>query len=1440
MPMTPEAKSKLSKVVRGTQNANSGGLRKTLIDELKSKTTSVYRLNIKGIKNSDLDETNEAKRRRLQEWLDEQVRCETGENKRTSEDFLKQAVKQAAYTLLNRIVILKLMEGMGLRSYKVLTGGWNSPGYKDYRSLGPALVRDKVDRSEGYGFLLQLIFEELATDLPGLFGSGGVADLIPIPESLLKTVVEAFDDPELESCWSDDMTLGWVYQYWNDPEREAIDAKLNAGGKVEPHEIASKTQMFTERYMVDWLLQNSLGPMWLAMCRKHGWTPDCESEGTLAALEERRVEWRAKREERQAAVAAQGLKQAEDSDYTFNEDELPGVSLTELMPLETDAERRWAYYVPQPIPDDAIEHAPESVRELKILDPAVGSGHFLVVAFDLLVALYKEEASHRGESHGDEWTDAAIVERILEHNLHGIDLDPRAVQIAAAALWLKAQKTCQIAQPTQINLVASNLGIASLSDEDPALVELRRVVQEETGIPASLTNGIVEALRGAEHLGSLLKIDDAISNAIQEFEESLGFKDKVDRVLFGDDGTMLIQSGGIDRAASARGILAAMEHFLDRHTSADELGLRLHGRQLASGVRFLRMVREDVFDVVVGNPPYQGTSKMENKDYVDAEYKLGKADLFAAFLLRGLQLVRPYGVSAMLTMRKWMFIKQYLKLREHLMNNFDLRALGDFSVGAFDEVPNDVLSVVVSVFRKIAPCKDNAVALQPTPPHDASYDRQRTRRKRAATLCHTGCNEFASKALESVPEWPVIYWWTSEFLHQYAAAPKVGEVFPARSGAQTSDDVRFLRLPFEVRDQAWEECESNSELTWAPYIPGAAGLEWVEPLVKVIRWYRSGIEVKVFNEKLYKSHSRTVKNEDSYFVKGVAFSTIGSHFSARIHRYASVFGSMGASVFAPDSRKALCTLNSSIIGEIIQSLNPGMHFTSGDVNRLPIWVPQDSDAVTSEIETAFGVSESHRETSVEFICPGPSPWRAAQLWAQRAVDRRQGEPLVDYVAEFDPEPATDHISYAVGVALGRFGGNGEGIIDPQTHDLDSALPHGILFLDGTLTDGDLRDSLGHEAANVIHSNWELYGPSIASNVGIRKWLRTKFFRDVHKTMYENRPIHWPLSSAKKTFVAWVNIHRWNERTLTNLLALLNSALRRIDGELTDLRAVRDSNDKDAARRANEGYDDLRAWQQELEEFISNVQQCAEKGPLSPEVAPGNKQCPPRECDAPYDPTLDDGVMINSAALWPLLNPMWKDPKKWWEQLASANPRGNKDYDWSQLAMKYWPERVDGKCKKDPSLAVAHRCFWKYHPAKAWKWELRLQDEIDSDFRIEEASCRGDGGDREHRADYLNAEPAAALVTVEKELTRRRGKKDNIRIIDQMTLLEPGLWSAMPEKCWDIETMFIKKQKAPFRLLAPDEAESRAALLEEKPALRKQRNELLNKVSPVDMFAGEEV
>ena len=99
-----------------------------------------------------------------------------------------------------------------------MKGGWNSKGFREFRDFAPGL-RD--DDTEGYARLLPAVFDELAGELPGLFGDVGTTRLFPIPAATLRAVVESLDDPELASAWTDDTTLGWVYQYWNDPEREA-------------------------------------------------------------------------------------------------------------------------------------------------------------------------------------------------------------------------------------------------------------------------------------------------------------------------------------------------------------------------------------------------------------------------------------------------------------------------------------------------------------------------------------------------------------------------------------------------------------------------------------------------------------------------------------------------------------------------------------------------------------------------------------------------------------------------------------------------------------------------------------------------------------------------------------------------------------------------------------------------------------------------------------------------------------------------------------------------------------------------------------------------------------------------------------------------------------------------------------------------------------------
>ncbi|WP_082159408.1 BREX-6 system adenine-specific DNA-methyltransferase PglX [Micromonospora sp. HK10] len=1411
--MTSDAKRALSATIRS--------LRARLLDDLHAATETAYRLSVH-TRDAGLDDAARARRGRLEAWVAEQLRAQGAAKPRggrSAEDFRREAEKQAAYTLLNRLVMLRLMEAPGpsgqpLRAPAVVTGGWESRAYKDLRQLAPGLVRG--DETEGYAFLLHLAFEDLATELPGLYGPAGVADLVPVPAATLRHVVDALNAEVLESCWTDDMTVGWVYQYWNDPEREALDDKLNGGGKVEPHEIASKTQMFTERYMVDWLLQNCLGPMWLAICQKHGWTPEVQADGTLDRLEERRAEWRAKRASRE-------------------------VALTDLMPLHTDVERRWAYYVPQPIPEDAVAQALETVRELKLLDPAVGSGHFLVVALDLLVALYREEARHRGEAGGERWSDRAIVERILSHNLHGIDLDPRAVQIAAAALWLKARQVAPDARPERLNLVASNLRLASLADDDPALVELRREVERETGIPDGLTDTLIHALRGADHLGSLLKVDTAVDEALERHEAVLGrakpeqgdlfagFKPQPERVPIGRD------------EAKAT-LLDRLEGFLAKHTGGDDLGLRLRGEQLAAGVRFVRLVREGVYDLVVANPPYQGSQKLQDSSYIDTRYPLSRYDLYSVFIDRALQLCKAGGLTAMVAMRSWLFLSQWEQLRRKILQQNALRVVGDVDRGAFGEISGGVVSV--ALWTAMKGCSARGAGFQ-TGLRVGSGAGSFPEAKRAALIAHANRHDFDSDRLAGIAGHPLVYWWSDEFLDAYLVAPKLKDVGQVRLGMSTSNNARYVRCPWEVKTELtsrWDEPPAaNLPTGWVPTIMGAKGLGWFEPLRNVVQWEQLGLEMKVDQEVKYGSSSRRIQSQDKYFSAGIAFTMLGERFRARLHRYRGIFGDKGSSVFPEALDEVVCAMNRTLAAAVVEDLTSTLSFTVGDVAQLPIAPVENARAVLEVVDKAFSSHEYHREPAVEFRRPGPSPWRHAQDWAQAAVDRPEGTPLPDYVEQLDREPPADHLSFALGVALGRFDPEGKGVLDPTTADVSQTLPLGILFLDGTLDAEDRRDSLGHPAAAPLHAAWTEYSPAIGTKRGLRDWLALDFFKDVHKGMYENRPIHWPLSSSGKTFVAWLNIHRMNEQTLRVLLAdHLVPTLARLDGELNDLRAARAGVDKKAARAAEKQYDRVLKAVDELQAFIADVEQCADRGaPLT------DNKCPPREQDARYVLDLDDGVMINSAALWPLLEPQWKDPKKWWKELATAS--GRKDYDWAHLAMRYWPTRVDQKCRQDPSLGVAHGCFWRYHPERAWAWELRLQDEIGRDFRIEEPPYRpggrdlGDTGDAPHRDAFLRDQPESALAAIEKEAVRRMGRGKSRRLVPEMRILEMGLWSAHAEALWDMELRLAEKQGAELRILAPDETEARAAFAARYPEkVRERQGFLANLVPPAELFDDEDV
>ncbi|ESA32468.1 n6-adenine-specific dna methylase [Leptolyngbya sp. Heron Island J] len=1352
MTLTPDAKNKLSQTVRnlrGTKGDPYGGL---LLKGLREAAESTYRLSIGSVNKAGLWEAEREKRLRLEDWLKEQVRADVAskmikdkpeEKAASRERHLLEAIQLAGATLLNRLVVIKQLEAQGLMKPMVVTDGWQSAGYREFREFAPDLCKDDT---EGYGLLLQLVYDELALELPGLFGKVGLTELFPVPAQTLRAVVEALNVAELESAWTDDTTLGWVYQYWNDPQREAIDDRLdNEKGikaKVAPHEIASKTQMFTERYMVEWLLQNSLGQQWLAICHRNKWKPEVFADGTIQRLEARRKDWRAKRE-------------AEE------------VALDVLMPIESAQEERWKYWVLQ----DGLDPKgiPGSIRDIKIFDPACGSGHFLVIAFDLLVAFYQEEARHRGEG----WEEKEIVEAILENNLYGLDLDPRAVQIAAASLYLKGKAVCREAQPRVLNLVASNLNLAALPENDPARQELRQAVEESTGIPAKLTDEIVEALSGADAWGSLLRVDDAVNKAIGGYEKSLEKPVQLETDSIGqvvEEKETNKSLSGI-KAKDIRGfLLAKLETFLSRCTRSDDLGLRLKGEQLAAGVRFLRIVREGCYDLVVGNPPYQGASKMADDSYLKNHYKRGSADLFAAFLERSLQLVKHDGISSMITMRNWMFIKQYKDLREWFVDKYDIRTLGDVSWGAFSAMKDN--PVTMSVIKK-APVSGRSFAIAPTDPQERVRSAEEIRKKVAGLLCGEKRFEFETSRFDVIKEKPLIYWWNEAFLKQYAEAPKLEDEADVKQGMATADNTRFLRKPWEIKKISFLrrcslESPGHEDITglWMPYIKGASGKKWFEPLSEIILYQSNMLQIHLM-EQGGKKISTAGKNENYYFQYGVAFTSTGNSFTARCHRFRSVFDVKGQSTFPKEPLQAVCLMNSQTAQDILSALNPSISFQVGDAKRLPLFPIESADKIFAQLDTAFTEHEAARETSVEFQHPGPSCWTYAQAWAQQAVDRPAGKPLPLWDPTYEESPATAWISYAVGKALGRFPLSSTAVWAPL--DLRSqppralsgveGLPHGILYLsDYSGNNPDGPDSLNHPASKPIHDAWANHGSKISNNNPLHHWLREKFFQDIHLPMYstktEKRPIYFPLSSKNKTFVALISIHRWADDTLQTLLAdYLTQDKRTLEGELADLATAKTQGDVKTQAQAEDRAATLQAMLNELDKFIALVRQCAETGP-----PPAKDTDPKPKVTARYTMDLDDGVMINSAALWPLLDPQWKKPKTWWSELCNA--QGKKDYDWSHLAARYFPERVDKKCQDDPSLAVAHGCFWKYHATKAYEWELRLQDEIAPDFTIDETDSD------QHRQQFETDNPKEVQKLKDKEDKRReknRKKQLNLQI-----------------------------------------------------------------------------
>ena len=524
-------------------------------------------------------------------------------------------LREMAFQTLNRFVALKMFEAREL-AQECVSKGEDSSGFKEFCALAPGLV---LLPDAGYRLYIESIFDEMSQEVGALFDRGDVASLLWPRRPALQALLQIVNAPELESVWEQDETIGWVYQYFNgDDERTRMRAESQA--PRSSRELAVRNQFFTPRYVVQFLTDNTLGRTWVEMM---------QSESSLVHLD----------------------------------------------------------FIVQP--EEGFEERPlKDPRALRILDPACGSGHFLLYAFDLLLTIYQEawqtgtrawsESGHtlREDFLTEEKLHRAIPGLILEHNLHGVDIDPRAAQIASLALWMRAQRAFQesgISRVERPSIRRTRVVVAEPMPGDTTLVE-EFAGGLQPPVLGELLRVMISKMELAGELGSLLKIEEHLSESVTaarkqyaalEQELSKGYLPGFEPVQAQGE----LDFSGIDderffEHAEAK-IVDALQSFAASATGSKGVRRRLFAEDAAQGVAFIELMRKH-FDVVLMNPPF-GAGSLAAKKELASSYPRTKNDVYAAFVERGIELLEPGGMLGAITSRTGFFLSSFQQWREEIL-----------------------------------------------------------------------------------------------------------------------------------------------------------------------------------------------------------------------------------------------------------------------------------------------------------------------------------------------------------------------------------------------------------------------------------------------------------------------------------------------------------------------------------------------------------------------------------------------------------------------------------------------------------------------------------------------------------------------------------------------------------------------------------------------------
>ncbi len=545
---------------------------------------------------------------------------------------LDRIVREQAFTVLNRLAALRMAEARGLLVESV-GNSFQAKGFQLYARLAGTGLGET---GEAYRTYLFSVFDALSQDLPGLFDRYSPQGRLFPREAALLQVLNLINDAEIAPLWSEDETIGWIYQYFNSKEerkamRDASQAPRNS------RELAVRNQFFTPRYVVEFLVDNTLGRLWF------------NATGGATCLRDRCQYLLVKPDE--APLAATKLRDP---------------------------------------------------RTLKLLDPACGSMHFGLYAFDLFAEIYREawaweqengpgsldastqphaELKPLSQTYEDESAFLRDVPRlIIEHNVYGVDIDPRAAQIASLALWLRAQRAWHDAGVKAKDRPLVGRGHVVAAVAPPAERELRQQFAANLDTrDAELFEKTLELLKGLPELGVLLQVERELPNLIEK--------------VYGKNTDLFADGRNAKTWAQIEsGLRSALTDFAQAAQSTYQG--RLFAQDALQGLRLIDLCRE-VFDVVVMNPPF-GALAANTKDQLTKAYPRSKNDLLAIMVERGLELLRPGGRIGAITSRTCFFLSSFQKWREQVVLGIaQPEVMADLGHGVMDDAMVEAAAYVL-------------------------------------------------------------------------------------------------------------------------------------------------------------------------------------------------------------------------------------------------------------------------------------------------------------------------------------------------------------------------------------------------------------------------------------------------------------------------------------------------------------------------------------------------------------------------------------------------------------------------------------------------------------------------------------------------------------------------------------------------------------------------